>query len=148
MKNMFGDANVYLLLAASLSGFAALLHVLIVFGGAPWYRFFGAGKGLARMSEAGHWWPPVLTSGIAMVLGLWALYALAASGALSLPLPWPRLALCLITAVYCLRGLAILPLQLIAPERVTPFLLWSSLVCLAYGAVHLMGLKQAWDQLR
>ncbi|MCV2362511.1 hypothetical protein LNV23_03495 [Paucibacter sp. DJ1R-11] len=148
MRSMLGDLNVWLLLAASLSGVAALLHVLIVFGGAPWYRFFGAGEHMARLSEARHWWPPLLTSGIAMVLGLWALYALAASGALSLQLPWPKLALCLITAIYCLRGLAILPLQALAPERVTPFLLWSSVVCLGYGIVHLIGLKQVWEHLQ
>jgi hypothetical protein len=148
MRSMLGDLNVWLLLAASLSGVAALLHVLIVFGGAPWYRFFGAGEHMARLSEAGHWWPPLLTSGIAMVLGLWALYALAASGALSLQLPWPKLALSLITAIYCLRGLTILPLRVFAPEHVTPFLLWSSLVCLGYGIVHLIGLKQVWEQLR
>ncbi|MEJ6007091.1 hypothetical protein WG899_16175 [Paucibacter sp. AS339] len=144
------DVNAWLLLAAALSGIAALLHVLIIFGGAPWYRFFGAGEQMARMSEAGHWWPPLLTSGIALILGLWALYALSASGfGLSFPfaLPWPRLALSLITAVYCLRGLAIIPLQLIAPKQVTPFLLWSSLICMGFGLVHLIGLRQAWGQL-
>jgi hypothetical protein len=148
---MKSDVNAWLLLAAALSGIAALLHVLIIFGGAPWYRFFGAGEQMARMSEAGHWWPSLLTSGIALMLGIWALYALAASG-LQMPalpsfLPWPKFALSLITAVYCLRGLAIIPLQLIAPNQVTPFLLWSSLICMGYGLVHLIGLQQVWSRL-
>ena len=82
---MKADVNGWLLLAAALSGIAAALHVLIVFGGAPWYRFFGAGEGMTRMSESGHWWPALLTSGIALLLGLWALYALTASGAWALP---------------------------------------------------------------
>ncbi|MBT9456235.1 MAG: hypothetical protein IV097_06400 [Burkholderiaceae bacterium] len=147
------DVNGWLLLAAALSGIAAALHVLIVFGGARWYRFFGAGEGMARMSEAGHWWPPLLTSGIALLLGLWALYALTASGAWAPPeslawlLPWPRLALALITAIYCLRGLALIPLHWFAPAQLTPFLIWSSLICLGYGLAHLIGLIQVWERL-
>ena len=150
---MKADVNGWLLLAAALSGIASALHVLIVFGGAPWYRFFGAGERMARMSESGHWWPALLTSGIALLLGLWALYALTVSGAWALPeslawvLPWPRLALSLITAIYCLRGLALIPLQLFAPLQVTPFLIWSSLICLGYGLVHLIGVKQVWELL-
>jgi len=141
--------NPWLLTGAALSGLAALLHILIVFGGAPWYRFFGAGEQMARMSAAGHWWPPLLTSGIALILALWSLYALVASGAWTAPwaLPWPKLALSLITAVYLLRGLAILPLQVFAPAQLTPFLVWSSLICLGYGLVHLIGLRQAWNDL-
>ncbi|WIV97782.1 hypothetical protein [Kinneretia aquatilis] len=144
---MSGLSNGWLLLGGLLSAIAAALHVLIVLGGPSWYRFFGAGEDLARMSAAGSWWPALLTCGIAMALGLWALYALAASGLLSLQLPWPKLALSLITAIYCLRGIAIIPLRIFAPEHSTPFLVWSSLICLAYGVVHLIGLRQVWDQL-
>ena len=77
---MRAELNPFLFVGGVLSGIAALLHVLIVFGGGPWYRFFGAGEEMARLSEAGHWWPPLLTTGIALVLALWALYALAAGG--------------------------------------------------------------------
>ncbi len=146
------DVNAFMLLAAVLSGIAALLHVLIIFGGASWYRFFGAGEAMAQMSEAGHWWPTAVTSAIALVLGMWALYAASASGwgaahALHLALPWPKLVLSVITAIYVLRGLALLPLLLMAPQQVTPFLVWSSVVCLGYGWVHGIGLRQVWSRL-
>ena len=53
----------------------------------------------------------------------------------------------MITAVYLLRGLAIVPLRWLAPDQVTPFLVWSSLICLGYGLVHLIGLRQVWARL-
>ena len=135
-----------LVLAAGLSAVAALLHLLIILGGAPWYRFFGAGERLARAAEAGRLYPSLVTAGIAAVLGLWAAYALAAGG-LRLALPWVPQVLCAVTAVYLVRGLAVVPLMVFMRAAVTPFLLWSSAVCLLVGLVHLVGLYQAWPRL-
>lgn len=138
--------NPWLIGGAVLSSIAALLHVLIVWGGAPWYRFFGAGEPMASAAAAGRLYPAVVTLAIAAVLGGWAAYALA--GASVLPaLLWQKAALVAITAIYLLRGLAILPLLLLARERATPFLLWSSLICLGYGIVHLIGVAQVWTRL-
>ena len=72
--------NAWLLLAAALDAIAALLHVGCIVFGAAWYRFFGAGERMARLAEAGDWRPTVVTSGIAIVLSVWALYALSAAG--------------------------------------------------------------------
>lgn len=138
--------NKALLVGATLSALAALLHVAIIFGGAPWYRFFGAGERMARAAEAGHLRPPLITTGIASILALWSLYALSGAGLIA-PLPLLRSGLCLITGIYLLRGLAILPLLTVARSRSTPFLIWSSLVCLGFGLVHLLGLAQRWNSL-
>ncbi|MEE9099322.1 hypothetical protein VXJ36_03785 [Pseudomonas nitroreducens] len=138
--------NKALLVGAALSALAALLHVAIIFGGAPWYRFFGAGERMARAAEAGHLRPTLITIGIASILALWSLYALSGAGLIA-PLPLLRSGLCLITGIYLLRGLAILPLLTIARSRSTPFLIWSSLVCLGFGLVHLLGLAQRWNSL-
>jgi len=46
-SDMTTSYNLWLIVAAALSGLAALLHVAIVFGGGPWYRFFGAGERMA-----------------------------------------------------------------------------------------------------
>lgn len=135
-----------LLLAAALSALASLLHLMIILGGAPWYRFFGAGERFARAAAAGHWYPAVVTTGIAAVLGLWSAYALAAAGA-RISLPWVAEAMCAWTAIYLLRGLAIVPLLLFMRAAATPFACWSSLLCLAIGLIHLAGLHAAWPRL-
>lgn len=133
-----------LLVGAMLSAIAALLHLAIIVGGAPWYRFFGAGERMAQWAEQGHWWPAFVTLCIAVALLVCAAYAAGASGYVAplrglpglLPVLW------LITAVYLLRGLAVLPLWWLRPAEVNAFLWWSSLLCLGFGAVHLLGLWQ------
>ena len=138
--------NAWLVAAAALSGTAAALHVAIIFAGAPWYRFFGAGDRMADMAATGHWYPTFLASLIALVLAVWALYALAGAGALR-PLPCLRTALCFITSVYLLRG-AVGLVFLVVPSQQGPlFWLWTSSVALAYGVVHLVGLRQVWPRL-
>ena len=140
---MLTEANTPLVVAAAFSAIAALLHVGIVVGGAPWYRFFGAGERMASAAAAGRWYPAIVTFGIATVLALWSAYALSGAGIIA-PLPLLRWALITITGIYLARGLAVVPLLVFARSRVTPFLLWSSLVCIVYGAVHLLGLSQVW----
>lgn len=143
---MFAPYNDWLLVAALLSAVAALLHIAIVFGGASWYRYFGAGEDMATAAEAGRLYPAAVTFVIALVLAAWAAYALAGAGALP-ALPMLRPALVAITAIYLLRGLAVVPLLVFARDRATPFLVWSSMICIGYGAVHLVGLVQVWEQL-
>lgn len=137
--------NVWLLGAAVLSAIAALLHVAIVIGGPAWYRFFGAGERMASAAAAGQRYPTLVTLAIAAVLAVWAAYALSGAGLLP-AMPLLRLALAAITAVYCLRGLAIVPLWIFARAQATPFMVWSSLICLGYGIVHLVGTLQIWPQ--
>jgi len=143
---MLSPYNTWLVVGAVLSGVAALLHVAIVFGGAPWYRFFGAGERMASAAAAGRFYPAVVTFGIALILGCWAAYALSGAGVLP-ALPFLKLGLATITAIYLLRGLAIIPLLVAAREKATPFLIWSSVICVGYGVVHLVGLAQVWGQL-
>lgn len=138
--------NRFLLTGAALSGLAALIHAACIYFGGPWYRFLGAGENMARMAEAGHWTPGIITAGIALVLAAWALYALSGAGAIR-KLPLVRTALCLITAVYLLRGLAAVPVALLEPRQATAFLWWSSVISLAFGLVHLIGLRQRWRAL-
>ncbi|MCF5089031.1 hypothetical protein GIW57_02420 [Stenotrophomonas sp. PA-6-5C] len=58
----------WLLVAATGSAIAALLHIGCIAFGAPWYERFGAGRRVVRLAEAGHWWPPLMTAGITAVL--------------------------------------------------------------------------------
>lgn len=143
---MAASYNTALLIGAALSAIASALHLAIIVGGPAWYRFFGAGERMATMAEQGKLYPTVLTLGIAAVLGTWAAYALSGAGLLA-PLPLLKAGLCVIAAAYLLRGLAIVPLLTFARSQSTPFLIWSSLVCLGYGAVHAVGLRQVWNTL-
>jgi hypothetical protein len=143
---MTGPWNVSLMVAAVLSAIAALLHVGCIVFGAPWYRFFGAGERMARLAEAGDWRPTAVTAGIVAVLSVWALYALSGAGAIR-ALPLLRIGLCVITAVYALRGVAGLLYAAFGAGADATFWWWSSAICLAFGIVHANGLVQVWARL-
>jgi len=140
------DVNVPLAIGALLSAIAALLHLGIIAGGPAWYRFFGAGERFARAAAQRKCYPTLVTLGIATVLGAWSAYALAGAGIIG-ALPLLKAALVGITAVYLVRGVAYAPLVLAKGGRITPFVVWSSLICCAYGLVHLLGLVQRWPAL-
>src|SRR3546814_9460437 len=94
----------WLIVGGWLSVVAALLHIACIFGGPDWYRFFGAGEGMARAAARGDLQPTLITLAIAAVLLVWSAYAF--SGAGSLPrLPLLRTGLIVITAIYLLRAL-------------------------------------------
>lgn len=99
MKHVVGEYNLVLIVGAVLSLLAAALHVGAIIVGPAGYSFFGAGERFVRAVEAGKVFPAVVTSGIALVLLVWALYAL--SGAMVIDrLPLLRPALVGITLVY------------------------------------------------
>ena len=45
--------STWLLIGGELSVVAALLHIACMFGGPDWYRFLGAGEGMARAAARG-----------------------------------------------------------------------------------------------
>lgn len=135
----------YLLIAAILTGAAALLHAAIIVGGSPWYRFFGAGERMATLAERGSHYPAMLTACIALVLGVWTLYALSGAGIVR-PLPFLRPILVIIAAVFTLRGLLGVPAVLLASapymlELRTRmlFMLVTSALCLVLGVCYTIG---------
>lgn len=126
-------------LAAGLNFAAALLHIGVILGGPSWYRFFGAGEQMAQMAEQKKWWPALITFGIAAVLGVWGLYCLALDNRFP-ALPWTSTIMLLITAVYLLRALCPLLLSPWVAACRERFMVWSSLICAGFGAVHLLGI--------
>lgn len=142
---MKSGANKWLIVGGWLSLAAALLHIVCIFGGGDYYRFFGAGEEMARADEAGHWMPAIMTSGIALILAIWAAYAFAGAGLLR-RLPLMRTALVIISAIYLLRGLFIIPIMM-EPAMRSPFNIWSSLIVLGYGIAYAIGTRLAWAQL-
>jgi hypothetical protein len=143
---MHAAVNMPLAAGAALSAIAALLHLGIIAGGPAWYRFFGAGERMARAAEQGRAYPTLVTLAIAAVLAVWSTYALAGAGLIG-TLPMLKAALAGITAVYLVRAFAYAPLVLAKGGRITPFVVWSSLICFIYGLVHLLGLVQRWQAL-
>jgi hypothetical protein len=139
-------ANPWLVTGGALTALAALLHLGCIVFGASWYRFFGAGERMARLAEAGSPMPALVTAGIATVLAVWSLYALSGAG-LAPRLPLLRTALCAITAVFLLRGVAGFALAAVAPgERGVAFWCWSSAICLGLGVLYLVGTWRAWPR--
>ena len=138
--------NPFLIVGGVLSATASLLHLAVIAGGPSWYRFFGAGEGMARMAERGSLTPTLVTIGIATVLAVWAAYAFSGAGLIA-RLPLMRTALVLISAVYLLRGLVVLPAFVLNPGGVMPFMIWSSLIVLVYGVCYAVGTWIAWPAL-
>lgn len=138
--------NYYLIIGGSLSALAAIIHIGCIIFGASWYRFFGAGEKMARLAEQGSLQPTLITGGIVLVLTIWALYAFSAAGII-FRLPLMRLALVVITVIYLVRGLAGFFFISSPMGRSPEFWIWSSVICLMIGIVHLVGLKQVWVSL-
>ncbi len=130
--------NPWLVAGGVLSAAAAILHLAVIAGGPDWYRFFGAGEGMARMAERGMLQPTLITLGIVAILAVWAAYAFAGAGLIR-RLPLMRTALVAISAVYLLRGLVLAPMLAFRPERVDAFTVWSSLIVLVYGILYAVG---------
>lgn len=144
---MTSTGSTYLVLGATFSALAAVAHLAIILGGPSWYRFFGAGEGMARLAASGSWYPAFITLAIAAVLALWAVYACSGAGFLP-KLPLLRTALVAITSIYLLRGLAGVFLAAFSPgQNGVAFWLWSSAICLAIGALHAIGLVKRWADM-
>jgi hypothetical protein len=133
-----------LLVAAALTSIlVALLHVYVIFRGAPAYRAFGAGETLASMAERGSWLPALLTWGITAVFLGFAAYYLSGAGLLP-HLPFLTFALVGIAALYTLRGAMV---AMAVRVKMSAFDFYSSLVSLLLGVLHIAAVWQAWPVL-
>jgi hypothetical protein len=138
--------NRWLVVGGLLSAAAALLHIAVIIGGPDWYRFFGAGEGMARAAQRGSWVPVVVTLGIATVLAIWSAYAFSGAGLIP-RLPLIRTGLVTISAIYLARGVILFPSLVLKPQLVDAFAVWSSLIVLAYGVAYAVGTWRAWGFL-
>lgn len=136
----------WLLAGGWLSIAASILHIGCIIGGEEWYRFFGADEDIAKAAARGEIWPHMMTLAIAAVLAIWALFAFSGAGKFA-RLPLLRTALIVISAVYLLRGLMLIPLHLWRPEMTDAFTVWSSLIVLVYGLAYAIGTAKAWPAM-
>lgn len=140
------SGNIWLITGGVLSVFAAAMHLGIIIGGPDWYRFFGAGEVMAQAAEQGRLIPALITLGIAAILMVWAAYAFSGAGLIA-RLPLLRSGLVLISTIYLLRALAVIPMLLRPTEQGNAFWLWSSAILLIYGLCYAIGTWRAWADL-
>jgi len=142
--------NNLLKLGGVLSFAVALLHLVIIFIGGPAYRYFGAGEEMAQLTESGSLRPALITLGITVVFILFGLYAF--SGAkLIRRLPLLNIALPIISVIYTLRGMAVVPeiiYKINAPDAVPARMIIFSAAALSIGLLYLSGTIKNWKNLR
>ena len=143
---MTPPANPALLVAGAGSLAAGVAHLACIVGGPDWYRFFGAGEGMARAVEQGRWQPHVITAVIAIVLFGRAWFAFAAAGQVPRP-PLLRIGLIAITLVLLLRAAAAFVPGVWRAEHSPTFIIVSSLIVLVLGLAFLIGTIKAWPTL-
>ena len=147
---MLRMGNQWLKLGGVLSFAVALLHAIIIFVGAPAYRYFGAGEDMATAAESGSAFPAVLTLFLAAIFAIWGFYGLSVAGVIR-RLPLLKIALILIGAVYALRGVAVFQ-QLFqiatSSAEVAPREIVFSLVSLVIGLAYLVGTIVDWKSFR
>jgi len=141
--------NRLLIAGGVLTGVAALLHIAMILGGADWYRFFGAGEEMAKLAASGSTYPAMNAAGIAVILGIWTLYAFSGAGVVR-RLPFLRSVLALIAVVFLMRGVIGVPMVLLMDDpyaielrarmmfvAVTSVIIFSLGLCYAIGTILL-----------
>ncbi|HEV2843296.1 MAG TPA: hypothetical protein VG477_00505 [Thermoanaerobaculia bacterium] len=143
MATSSNPRNRWLIAAGLGSALVALLHAVIIFVGAPAYRYFGAGD-LAPRAEQGSYMPALITGFLVLIFAVWALYAFSGAG-LGPRLPLLRLGLGAIATIYTLRGLMLLPeLYALASGKLeVPRMAVFSAVSLFIGLCYVAGFLRA-----
>jgi len=127
-----------LILGGTFSFLFALMHLVIIYIGAPAYQFFGAGDSMVSLAERGSWVPAVVTLGVTAVLFGFTGYAWAAADLVS-GLPFVFAGTLTVGLIYTLRGAGVV-VMFFMPQDVSGFDLWSSALAFFVGVVHLVGL--------
>ena len=135
-----------LIIGGALSAAAGVAHLVCILIGPSAYRFMGAGEKMARAVEARKLRPTLITLAIAAILFTWAAYAWSAAGVIG-HLPFVKLAIPVITAVYLVRAVGFPVLKPVFPENSQTFWLVSSSICLLIGLVHFYGVVSLWPAL-
>ena len=138
------SSNKALIAAAMCTFMAAVLHLFCIVFGGEWYLALGAGAEMARLADAGHWYPSVITLFISLVLVIWSLYAL--SGAKLLPkLLFLKFILVSISVVFLSRGVGFMFLKPMFPNNSEIFWFVSSSICFIIGMLYAIGTWQIWS---
>ena len=145
---MKSNPSAPLTLAALLSIAVAALHLAIIPFGAEGLRYLAAPQRLVEMAERGdHLVPTVAVVSIFVVFSTFALYAWSGAGRMR-KLPGLGFVLLVITSIYILRGVVVvpqIPISLLDPDALPPPPLGRvafSAISLLIGLVHLRGIAE------
>ena len=117
----------------------ATLHIYIVYKGASALRYFGAGEWMATQHEKGSIIPASITLSVTAVFILFALYNLAGTSWVNLPLPQVFWVLAAITIIFLFRGVLVVFAPFLS-QPLTQFDIVSSFISLFIGFLHLAGM--------
>lgn len=135
---MYSSSIIPLYFASALTFLAALLHFVCMFWGANGFRFLGAGKSIVQMVERGHWYPNFTTIAVGLILTVCSIYAFLAAKGIQV-LPFTKLILSLVAAVFLIRGFAFPWLKSKFVGNSDLFWYVSSAFCLILGALYAVG---------
>ncbi len=124
---MTGRQRTLVCLAGAIATIGALIHVVVIVVGPPWYAFFGAPPAIVASARDGTWLAPVSTMVIAMLMGICAAYAFSAAG-LTRRLPLLRLALGTIATICLVRALILIPFAIGYPQLRNTFEVCAAIV--------------------
>ena len=140
---MFNWATGILMIAAFLDVVAAIAHLACLAIGGSAFRFLGAGERLASEFEAGKSRPILITLMIALILSIWAIFALSGAGLIA-TLPLTKWVLLAISVVLIVRAFTFPLLKPYFPENSMKFWFISSGFCFVMGTAHLVGVITRW----
>lgn len=146
--------NTSLIIAGILCVISALMHLAIIIGGPDFYRFMGAGEGMAQMAEDGLAYPAIVTSIIALILFTWSAYAFSGAGVIK-RLPLLKICLVLISSILMLRavfGIVFMFITINHPylnelQARPTFMITTSLICLIFSLFFITGTYKKWQLL-
>ena len=145
---MKSNPSTPLTLAALLSIAVAAGHLAIIPFGASGLRYFFAPQRLVEMAERGdHLVPTVAVVSIFVVFSTFALYAWSGAGRMR-KLPGLGFVLLVITSIYLLRGVVVvpqIPISLLDPDALPPRRVAFSAISLLIGLLHLRGIAETPD---
>jgi len=143
-----------LVIAGILCAIGALLHLATIIGGPDFYRFMGAGEGMAQMAEDGLAYPTIVTSMIALILFTWSAYAFSGVGVI-IRLPLLKTGLVLISTILMIRAIFGIVFMFITIEhpylielQARPmFMMVTSSICLIFSLFFIIGTYKQWASL-
>ena len=145
------SSNKPLIIAGILSTLAGFLHLGIIIGGPDWYRFFGAGEGMAQMAEKGMTYPAIAAASIALALFIWAAYAFSGAGVIR-KLPLLKTGLITISIIFFIRSLFGIAFVNYVEHpyynelAARPIFMWvTSAICLIYALLFAIGTFKRWS---
>ena len=143
-----------LVIAGIFCSIGALLHLATIIGGPDFYRFMGAGEGMAQMAEDGLAYPAIVTSIIALILFTWSAYAFSGAAIIK-RLPLLKIGLIVISSILLIRGVFGIIFMFITinhpylnelQARPT-FMVVTSLICLIFSMFFIIGTYKQWQIL-